>query len=75
MDLNRVAFAFTLTFDNASLTLAVWEKSNEADEWEVGPPGEYKTFFSEYDEVTRKYDKIFPLNYLLSRMVQVMTGS
>ena len=75
VDLNRVAFAFTLTFDNASLTLAVWEKSNEADEWEVGPPGDYNTFFSEYDEVTRKYGKIFPLNYLLSRMVQVMTGS
>jgi hypothetical protein len=72
--LNRVAFAFTLKYNNASLTLAVWEKSDGADEWEVGPPGEYNTFFREYDDVTH-IGKIFAIDYLLSRMVQVMTGS
>lgn len=72
VELNRVAFAFTLTLNNKSLTLAVWENKSNANEWEVGPPGDYNTFFRELDAVPRKDDALV---FLVSRLVQAMTGS
>ena len=81
----RIGFAFTLVINRCrALDLGVWENTTEPAEWEMGYLDNSKNFWKDYKDVKEvdflrtiddENDYCHPFYYLLSRVVQVMTGN